>query len=326
MRTRNGMTLVELLVVFAIVALLIALLVPAVQKVRETANRAQCANNLKQIGLGLHNYTSVNGAFPTAWKLLPVPDLAVPPSTAQVGVSMFVVILPYIEQENLFAAIDTRKGALNPANMPPGNSGYSTGISTYLCPSAPGLAVVDYSTALNLSFANLGYTGVSYAPGLIFGRIDYAPDGGTEFGTQADGTPGNLGIIALPPLGPTRFTDITDGTSTTLLVVEVAGRPAFYGNKGLIASSPTVPQGGGAWADPFGYALTNGSLTDGSGLQPGPCAANCSNNGEIYAFHRGGFNAAWGDGSVRFVSASITLSQLGALISKAGGEVIGFDY
>jgi len=258
--------------------------------------------------------------------MLPAPDSAVPPSTVLVGVSLFVLILPYLEQENLFAQIDTTKGVLNPANMPPNNQAYSTGVKTYLCPSAPGGLVVDYSIALNLSFANLGYNDVNYMPGLSFGRIDYEPDCGTEYGTQADGTPRNLGIISLPPMPPTRFADITDGTSNTLLIVEVAGRPSFYGNKGLILSPPITPQGGGAWADPFAYALTNGSLSDGSGQQPGPCAANCSNNGEIYSFHPGGFNAVWGDASVRFVRQTVTLDQIAALVSKAGGEVINFDY
>lgn len=324
--TTRGFTLVEVLVAIAIIAILIALILPAVQRARESANRASCSNNLKQIGLGLHNYESVNHCFPQAWMMLSTPDPLVPASTNGVGVSMFAFLLPYIEQGNVFDQLNTARGMLNPANMPPNNAAYSSGIKTYVCPSVPLPLVVDYSTALNLSFANLGYFNVNYPDGLWFGRIDYGPDCGTEFGSGGDGAPSNLGIIALPPAAPTRFGDITDGASTTLLVVEVAGRPSFYGNQGLILTPAVVPQGGGAWADPFGYALTNGSRTDGSGQQPGPCAANCSNNGEIYSFHVGGFNAVWGDASVRFVTQSITLAQLGALVSKAGGEVIDFDY
>jgi prepilin-type processing-associated H-X9-DG protein len=325
-RKRSGFTLIELLVLVGIIAILIALLLPAVQKVREAAARTSCTNNLKQIGLALHNYESVHGAFPSAWKKLQSPDEAAPASTELVGPPVFVVILPYLEQDALFGQIDTTKAMLDGANMPPINPVYSASVSNYLCPSSPGTQTADYSVALNLSFANLGYSNVNYEPGLTFGRLDYAPDCGTEFGTGADGTPGNPGIITPPPLSPTRFADITDGTSTTLLMEEVAGRPSFYGNRGLIAGTLTTPQGGGAWADPLGYALTNGSLTDGSGQQPGPCAANCSNNGEIYAFHPGGFNASMGDGSVRFISQAITLNQLGALISKSGDEVIDFDY
>ncbi len=171
---RSGFTQIELLVVIGIIAVLIALLVPAVQKVREVANRAQCANNLKQIGLALHNYASVHTAFPSAWTTVPTPDPAVPPSTELVGPSVFVVILPYLEQDALFRQIDTTKGMLNPANMPPTNPAYSASVTNYMCPSSPGTRTTDYSAALNLSFANLGYNNVNYAPGLTFGRIDYA--------------------------------------------------------------------------------------------------------------------------------------------------------
>ena len=117
--SRTGFTLIELLVVIAIIAVLIGLLLPAIQKVREAANRANCSNNLKQIGLAFHNYHDTNGAFPTTFKLLPDPDPTVLPDfAAKYGVSAFVLILPYLEQESLYRQIDTNKGALSSANMP----------------------------------------------------------------------------------------------------------------------------------------------------------------------------------------------------------------
>src|SRR5262249_6939516 len=157
-----------------------------------------------------------------------------------------------------------------------------------------------------------------------FGRTDYAP-------ICAIPTPGMRTaddfkiiptIISLPPVAATRVADITDGTSNTLMFVECGGRPSFYGNLGLVSS--VTPQGGGAWADPFGFVLSNVSLSDGQ--QPEDCAANCSNDGDIYAFHSGGFNGVFGDGSVRFVRNTLTRTQLVALVSMAGGEVIDFDY
>ena len=199
--TQQGFTLIELLVVIAITGLLIGLLLPAVQKVREAAALTQCANNLKQIGLALHSYESVNRHFPTAFKMLPDPDPAAPSETGTYGPSVFVLILPYLEQDNLYRQIDITKAALNPVNMPPNNPAYSTPIKTFLCPSAPGDSTVDYSAELANSFNNFGIN-VSFPPGLIFGRTDYAPD--AEMQADLPGISINAGasIICEPPDGP----------------------------------------------------------------------------------------------------------------------------
>jgi prepilin-type N-terminal cleavage/methylation domain-containing protein/prepilin-type processing-associated H-X9-DG protein len=341
-RHRPGFTLIELLVVIAIIGVLIGLVLPAVGKVREAANRGQCENNLKQIGLGLHNYESANGYFPTAFKLLPTPDPAAPSGTGSYGPSAFVLVLAYLEQDDVYRQIDITKAALNPVNMPPNNPAYSTTFKTFLCPSAPGNPTVDYSAELANSFNNFGIN-VSYPPGLIFGRTDYAPDAGMQAALPGISINAGASIICEPPDGPVRIADITDGTSNTILVTEDGGRPAWYGSNGVTTmpsytgAPGTTPQGGGAWADPLNYIATNGSDPSGSGIAAGggfmgipvapwSCADGCSNDSEIFAFHTGGSNMVFGDGSVRFVINRLTMNQMQALLSRAGDEVIDFDY
>jgi prepilin-type N-terminal cleavage/methylation domain-containing protein/prepilin-type processing-associated H-X9-DG protein len=346
---RLGFTLIELLVVIAIIGVLIALLLPAVQKVREAANRTSCANNLKQIGLALHNYHDTFKGFPTAFKLLPAPDPSVSfAGAAQYGPSAFSLILPYLEQDNVYRQIDTTKAAISIVNLPPSNPSYSTPIKTFLCPSAPGEPTIDYAAELAQSFSNFGIT-VTYPPGLIFGRTDYAPDAGMSADIPGININAGASIICQPPHRPVRITDILDGSSNTIMVIEDAGRPAWYGSRGIVppngftpsvgtytADGPT-PQGGGAWADPLNYIATNGADPSGSAIAAGgnfdgipaapwSCASGCSNDSEIFAFHPGGSNVLFGDGSVRFMMNGLTMNQMQALLSRAGGEVINFDF
>jgi len=341
---KAAFTLVELLVVIAIIGVLVALLLPAVQAAREAARRTQCRNNLKQIGLALHNFEGAHRYFPTAYKLLPTSDPAAPSGTGTYGASAFILILPYLEENSSYAQIDISKAALNPVNMPPINAAYSTPINTFLCPSAPGDPTVDYSAELGRSFGNFAIN-VSYPPGLIFGRTDYCPDAGMEANIPGINITAGASIICQPPDGPVRIKDITDGTSNTIMIVEDAGRPGWYGNRGLVTSAGSytagpngpAPQGGGAWADPLNYNATNGADPSGSGIAAGgdflgippapwSCANGCSNDSEIFSFHPGGSNVLFGDGSVRSMVDGLTMNQMEALLSRAGGEVITFNY
>ena len=338
----GGFTLIELLVVIAIIGILIGLLLPAVNAAREAARRMQCANNLKQIGLALLNFEGNYGAFPSAFRQFHTADPAAPSGTGTYGPSAFVLILPYLEYSSVLKQIDLAKAALDPVNMPPKNPAYSTPIATFLCPSAPGNPTVDYAAELSNSFNNFGVS-VSFPPGLIFGRTDYAPDAGMQAALPGISINAGASIIAEPPDGPVRVAQVTDGLSHTLMVEEDAGRPGWYGSLGLAAvpgytaRAGTAPQGGGAWADPLNYIATNGSDPGGSGVAAGggfmgipaapwSCANGCSNDSEIFAFHPGGSNTLFGDGSVQFVKNQLTMNQVQALLSRAGGEIINFNY
>jgi prepilin-type processing-associated H-X9-DG protein len=261
-----------------------------------------------------------------------------------------VLILPYLEQNNVYQRIDVTRAALSSYNMPPGNPAYSTVIKTFLCPSSPAPPLVDYSSELAQSFNNFGVT-VTLSPGLMFGRTDYAPDAGMSADIPGITINAGASIICQPPDGPVSFAGIMDGSSNTILIVEDAGRPGWYGNKGLVppngftpvmgtytgGPNGPAPQGGGAWADPLNYIATNGSDPGGSGIAAGggfdgipqvpwSCPNDCSNDSEIFAFHTGGSNVLFGDGSVRFVRNGLTMVQMSALLSRAGDEAIGFDY
>jgi prepilin-type processing-associated H-X9-DG protein len=341
-----------LLVVIAIIAILIALLVPAVQKARESAARTQCANNLKQIGLALHGYHDAYNQFPQAYKLLSAADATAPAGTGTFGAGAFVMILPYMEQGNVSQQIDVTRAALSSVNMPPNNPAYSAPIPLFLCPSAPGLPTVAYSAELANSFNNFGIS-VTPAPGLIFGRSDYCPDAGMEAALAGININAGASIICQPPDGPVTLATIFDGSSNTIMLVEDAGRPGWYGSKG-VASQPAIggytpamgtyqggemgpaPQGGGAWADPLNYNATNGADPSGSGIAAGgafmgmpaapwSCANRCSNDSEIFGFHSGGSNFCFGDGSVRFLHNGLTMNQMQALLSRAGNETIDPD-
>src|SRR6266852_4686899 len=148
MRNRRGFTLLELLVVIAIIAVLIGLLLPAVQKIRESANRMQCLNNLKQMGVALHNYHDAYGSFPAGFiSTLTDPSWrfggncnAFPPERGP-GWSFFVLMLPYLEQ-NLYRSIRLDLPIMDPANDTPRR----TSVKSYLCPSDAGTEIIPIST------------------------------------------------------------------------------------------------------------------------------------------------------------------------------------
>ena len=158
-RPRLGFTLIELLVVIAIIAILIGLLLPAVQKVREAAARSTCTNNLKQMGLALHNYESTYGKLPTwGYNFATNPNPSNPYGSQVQGWTALVQICPYIEQANLFNQIDTKRSILDPFNLPApalgaNNPAGATPIKVFVCPSTPNaMDLANYDAVMTSYF------------------------------------------------------------------------------------------------------------------------------------------------------------------------------
>lgn len=342
-RVRSAFTLIELLVVIAIIAVLIALLLPAVQSAREAARRAQCINNLKQIGVALHNYGDVVGSFPpggisdTGW--------------AGTWWDWPAFILPQMEQGPLYNSINF---ALQNINQPDGNAAndpqvtvYRSVINSYLCPSDPS---VGSGTVTKLSWltqgGNWSLLGTQYTAAVTcyVGNWGDMKTGNTTFDLYSGESPPGVGpnwgcggvfrgIFSDCSDGRSvGLRDVLDGTSNTFLAGE--NSPNMNGSLAWV-------NGDGVWAStvvPLNWKcdLKDGAVdpTDGTTCNLGQLnnftqALHCWRNQTVnYAFksyHPGGANFVFCDGSVRFVKQTISPRVYNALGTRAGSEVISSD-
>jgi len=336
---RAGFTLIELLLVIGIIALLIGLLVPAVQMVRASAARVQCANNLKQMGLALYTFNDANKAFPTSGEGL---DQANTGSDFDLQ-SMFTAILPYVEQNALYLQYDMSHAYNDPAA--PGNKTVAqTVIPLYLCPSNP---LRPPSGRDSLGYAYTDYMPVSYcdinpdsAPG-NFVRLPMAPrsPGALQISKYLISPPSPLP----PGIGGTRPRDIVDGLNSTIAIMEDVGRGETYNTQKYVdpIGADLLPSGstfrnGWRWAEPdsgsgvsgppgakYGMAglsmITNNPTPVGG---PAGCPwtiTNCGVNDEPFSWHGAGCNALFMDGHVAFLRDGIDPLTLRRLLTPNEG-------
>src|SRR5262249_53290114 len=313
--THSGFTLIELLGVIAIIAVLIGLLVPAVQKVREAAARAQCQNNLKQIALAAHNYHDGHKQFSVGARL---PVLVAGRPT--MGTNLWIELLPHIEQDNLYKKWDNYDNSKN--NQGGLNANTAQVIPLLLCPSDPLPEPVAQLTAANSNTPlwSWGFYGMSSYGGNAGKRSVQAGSPPDFTGMTRDG------IFFIDSC--VRLLDITDGSSNTLLFGERYHRDPKYD-----LLQPVVLPGGssighwGRWA----YVANQGAMGNVTLSTPVPInyqvpqvppAGNASMIWDrACAFgsgHPGGANFAFADGSVRFVRDSIPLLTLQALSTRGG--------
>jgi prepilin-type N-terminal cleavage/methylation domain-containing protein len=321
-RRRQGFTLIELLVVIAIIAVLIGLLLPAVQKVREAAARTQCMNNLKQIALAAHMYESTNGTLP--------------PGTDGQMVGTLVFLLPYLEQDAVYKNFSFRPGPFIPywwrdsLNFPTAPEGTGVPIKTFICPAAPAPAScssvviaqtgvspgVDHATGLDPSTAYIAPTPANQA----LARNNYLPCGG--YGDQRAGAfhfPQLRGMFTFQ--SKNKLAAIPDGTSTTLMFLESAGGHGSFDD---------APELNGWW----GNSWAMGSTFSRFGTCPDHSNQNCDfepeGRGLAWALpgsqHAGNrINVAYGDGSIRSIPPALGSNVYLAIAGIADGVVVNVD-
>ena len=350
--SRTGFTLIELLVVIAIIAILIALLLPAVQQAREAARRTQCKNNLKQLGIALHNYHDTHSAFPSGYVSWPTRDGSGPaaamidPQTwdGAPGWGWGSQLLPFMDQAPLFNQLQSTLPIWDPAHT----DAIRTRLTGFLCPSTTGgdgeFTILDDMGNPLLMNGNPVVVGrshyvASHGQESCWGECGAALTGDIftdiEAGTTTTVTiNGDVSKVADGPFfrnSRTRFRDVTDGTSNSIFLGEHSSALSEKTWVGVVPGAFTHPRKSSPENGPDAaatltlvHAGPSGGELDITGF-PIIHPVNCPtlHVGQMYSQHEGGGQICLGDGSVRFISENIDLILFAKLSSIGEGEVIG---
>lgn len=312
LRSRTAFTLVELLVVIAIIGILIGMLLPGVQTVRESARRAQCSNNVRQLGLAALNFESTHQVFPASgW------TMSGPGNPAGKYVGWRALILPFAEQANLQQLYDFDEHWWEGTNP----TAAAVPVLLFQCPSipirTPVISAVAHDPRPAIEFDN------PIAP------TDYEAIMGVQPGSINPHLPSPIydssnRFSVMHRNSRNRMADIHDGTSNTIMVVECAARPDVYRGRSL--RSDLANDQGIGWADSEGPFSFDGTNADGSLEGQGPAngcdrVMNRRNDNEPYSFHPGGSNLLFADGHVQFVPETTEISAFAKLLTRNAGEV-----
>lgn len=316
-RRNRGFTLIELLVVIAIIAVLVALLLPAVQQAREAARMTQCKNNLKQIGIALHDYHDIYSVFPMGYQTLPGgSSLMGPPATTTgdtgPGWTCLFAILPHIEQTALYRSFNSRVPSWDPQNA----TVAKTKLAVYVCPSAANDAatyqVIDSSRTVLATFSRSNYVANA-------GRIEVWDDPSPDLTGKADGVFFRNSHVS--------ERDISDGLTNTVFFGEQTPRHSNSTWVGIVPNAQTCPNSPEFGGVPCDYAAPQINVH--SGPSPNELSiihvpsSKLGNVDSMYSDHHGGCNVLMGDGSTRFVSNTVDGLIWSYVSTRSGAEIVG---
>lgn len=343
-RKRPGFTLVELLVVIAIIGTLVALLLPAVQAARESGRRTQCLNNLKQLGLAVHQFHDANKKLPSSGR---------PTAASTVRIGSMVYLLPFIERSDLWDQYDftVNWGHVNNRKVT------ETRIATFECPSSPSLGTLDHnpdgvgpSTPWTPIVAGTDYgSSIGNHPGLTAIGLALTPSVPIQGSPAITSSGSRLTNGFFPKNSSMTLGHVTDGLSNTLAYIESAGRPFVYRRSGLVGQDLGQSRvNAGGWARAASDILFSGSNAAGDQI-PGQYVGRTNGDdigqasydatgyhtsaagndwgaegtSQPYSFHPGGINVTFGDGSARSISDSVSFGVFAALVTRNGAGTSG---